>query len=337
MGTVRTSNLTNLYRYSDKRESAHRYTATVRYHRHMVQSYTSSALPDATEALSRVEILYTDLDGTLLAPGGRVLADAEGAPSTRTAEAIVELNKANLTVVPISGRTVQQLTELARLLGWSGFIAEVGSVSVHNVATRDVQVTYHTGEWPEGLLSNGQTPYDLIRNTGALAALHEAFPGRVEYHTPWHRHREGTHLLRGCLDLAEAQAVLDQFNLPMTILDNGQVHPRTHGLCCLNPIHAYHLAAKGVSKAAAIEADLAARGLKREQAAAIGDSLTDLEMSSAVGVMALVANALESPSVDAALATGAYPDVLVTCCKRGDGWSEFAHAWLAARRKGRSQ
>lgn len=300
----------------------------------MAASPTPSARPDATSALARVEILYTDLDGTLLAPRGRVLADAEGTPSTNTAEAIVELNRAGLTVVPISGRTVPQLTELVRLLGWCGFIAEVGSVSVRNVASKDSVVTYYTGEWPSDLLHNGQTPYELIRDAGAIAALHEAFPGRVEYHTPWHRHREGTHLLRGCLDLAEAQAVLDTLDLPIAILDNGQVHPAHHGLCCLEPIHAYHLAAKGVSKAAAIEADLKARGLKREQAAAIGDSLTDLEMCSAVGLMALVSNALESPSVDAALSTGSYNDVLVTTGKRSDGWAEFVRAWLATKARG---
>ena len=46
-------------------------------------------IPAALDALSRVEVLYTDLDGTLLGPGGSLLVDGDGAPSAATAEAIV--------------------------------------------------------------------------------------------------------------------------------------------------------------------------------------------------------------------------------------------------------
>ncbi len=52
-------------------------------------------------------------------PGGSVVADAAGAPSAATVEAIVALNRAGLTVVPVSGRTRLQLTEVVRLLGWT--------------------------------------------------------------------------------------------------------------------------------------------------------------------------------------------------------------------------
>ncbi len=292
---------------------------------------TLSEHADAREVLGRVEVLYTDLDGTLLARGGSVLANPDGLPSTLTAEAIVDVNRAGVTVVPVSGRTRQQLTEVTRLLGWSSFIAEVGSVTVRGVGRPGTEVVYDTGSWPDGVLAPGETPYERIRESGALAALQQAFPGRVEYHTPWHRHREGTHLLRGCLDVAEAQHVLNGLELPVAILDNGQVHPAEHGLACLEPIHAYHLTVPGISKAAAIRADLKARGLRPDQAAAVGDSVTDLEMASSVGLMVLVANALESPSVASALATGDYPDIAVTSRPRGEGWAEFARHWLAAR------
>ena len=40
--------------------------------------------PAALAALRDVEILYTDLDGTLLGLGGSVLVDAKGKPSTMT-------------------------------------------------------------------------------------------------------------------------------------------------------------------------------------------------------------------------------------------------------------
>jgi hydroxymethylpyrimidine pyrophosphatase-like HAD family hydrolase len=286
--------------------------------------------PSGLDALSRVEVLYTDLDGTLFAPGGSVVANAEGSPSTATIESIVALNRAGMTVVPISGRTRLQLTEVVRLLGWTDFIGEVGSVLVRG-AGPGRQVVYNTAEWPAHLLGEDATPYELIRDSGALAALQEAFPGRIEYHTPWHRDREASHLLRGCLDVAEAQDVLDALALPVSLLDNGRVHPPSHGLACLDLVHAYHLVPRGVSKTAAIALDLAGRGLSAGQAAAIGDSVTDLAMADGVALMALVANAFESDSVVSALAEKPRENVVRLAGRRGDGWSQFASAWLAAR------
>lgn len=286
--------------------------------------------PLALAALSRVEVLYTDLDGTLLARGGALLSDADGQPSTVTAEAVVALRRAGVTVVPISGRTRVQLTELARLLGWTDFLAEMGCVHVRGAGPTRV-ISYNTGSWPEGMLAKGQTPYEAIRDSGALAALHSAFPGRVEYHTPWHHNREATHLLRGCLDCLDAQAVLDTLDLPIDILDNGLVHPPAHGLACLDPIHAYHLVPSGAGKAQALTLDLAARGLSRAQAAAIGDSATDLAMSEAVSVTALVANAFHSPRLIAALPLHSAETVVRLEGERGEGWAQFAEAWLSTR------
>jgi hydroxymethylpyrimidine pyrophosphatase-like HAD family hydrolase len=288
--------------------------------------------PAALDALSRIEVLYTDLDGTLLARGGSIVADSAGAPSTATIEAIVALNRAGLKVVPISGRTRLQLTEVVRLLGWTDFIGEVGSVLMRGAGPGRT-VIYNTPEWPAHLLGGDATPYELIRDSGALEALRSAFPGRIEYHTPWHRDREASHLLRGCLDLPEAQDILDALELPVSLLDNGRVHPPTHGLACLEPIHAYHLVPRGVSKTQAIALDLAERGLSAGQAAAIGDSVTDLAMADSVALMALVDNAFESASVLDALAERPDERVVRLAGQRGDGWAEFAHTWLAARKR----
>jgi len=291
--------------------------------------------PTALAALAHVEVLYTDLDGTMLARGGCVLADAAGDPSTRVVDAIVSLNRAGLKVVPVSGRTRPQLTELARLLGWTDFIAEAGCVRVHDIGRPTNRIIYDTGVWPEGTLAGGETPFEAIRRAEAVEALQRTFPGQVEYHSPWHHNREGSHLLRGCLDLADAQAVLDTLDLPVGILDNGIVHPAQHGLACFDgPIHAFHLVPKGVGKAESISADLVERGLTAEKAAAVGDSVTDLDMARATGVMVLVGNAFESPSVRAALENGHYDNVVAACCSRGDGWAELAAAWLKARQAG---
>lgn len=283
----------------------------------------------AAEALSKVRVLYTDLDGTLVARGGGVLADAAGEPSLVVAEAIIELRKAGLAVVPVSGRGRQQLREVTELLGWDGYIAEAGGIVVHGTGVGSEARIDH-GEWPPGTLTEGVTPFDAINEVGAAEALMEAFPGRIEYYAPWQMEREVSLLLRGCLDIAEGQAVLDELPLLLDLVDNGML--RSHGtLTCLDEKpHAFHVVPRGVSKKRAIALDLEWRGLTRENAAAIGDSATDLEMADAVSVMTLVHNAFSSAGVLAGLERTRRSNVWRTTGERGEGWAEFARAWLAA-------
>jgi hypothetical protein len=139
-----------------------------------------------------------------------------------------------------------------------------------------------------------------------------------------------TFILRGYIEIEEAQEVLDQIALPVQIVDNGVIHPVNHTLVGVERIHAYHLVPKGVSKVRAIEYDLESRGLRAEQAAAIGDSHADLDMAEAVGVMVVVANALDVPAVGERIAE--MPNAVATRKRQGHGWAEFADAWLAQRR-----
>lgn len=291
--------------------------------------------PRALDALARVRVLYTDLDGTLLAPGGSVLADATGEPSTEVAEAIVALNRAGLAVVPVSGRGRLQLRELTQLLGWSDYIAEAGGIIVHGTGL-NAAVRIDCGVWPPGLVPEGMTPWDAIVRAGAFEALQAAFPGRIEQYAPWQIRREVSLLLRGCLDVEAGQAVLDALSLPLDLVDNGML--RSYGtLTCRDmPPHAYHVVPKGVSKTRAIELDLQWRGLARDEAAAIGDSATDLEMADAVGVMALVANAFGSNGVLSGLTRTPRANVWRTERERTGGWAEFARAWLAATAQARA-
>lgn len=287
--------------------------------------------PRARTALANVRVLYTDLDGTLVARGGSVLADADAVPSLVVVEQIVALNRAGLAVVPISGRGRIQLRELTQLLGWDGYIAEAGGIIVHGTG-----LTYEDrvdlGTWPEDVIPPTVSPFEAINAVRAAETLMEAFPGRIEHYAPWQLDREVSLLLRGCLDTAEGQAVLDTLPLPLDLVDNGML--RSYGtLACRDmPPHAYHVVPKGVCKARAIELDLAWRGLTRDQAAAIGDSATDLQMADAVGVMALVANAFGSNGVTAGLKREPRDNVWRTAGERTDGWAEFARTWLGATR-----
>jgi phosphoglycolate phosphatase len=281
--------------------------------------------PAALEALSRVEIVYTDLDGTLLGRGGSLLVDGDGSPSTVTADAIVRVNAAGLTVVVTTGRNRIQCTEITRLLGWRGFIAELGAVVVPE---RGAEPIYATGDWPADAMLPGETPWQAIERVGAPRLLAECFPGRIEPHAPYHYNREATHLLRGCIDMPEAQAALDVLELPVRIVDNGVIHPIATGLVGVDEVHSYHLAPPGVRKVDAIVEDLARRGLTREQAASIGDAPADVEMADATAVCVLVGNALGHVGV--AEAADSRANVYATTGHRGDGWAEFASAWLAA-------
>lgn len=285
--------------------------------------------PVAAAALSKVRVLYTDLDGTLVARGGSVVSDAEGEPSLVAVEAIVALRRAGLAVVPVSGRGRQQLREVTELMSWDGYIAEAGGIVVHGTGIGS-EARLDQGEWPAGTLPAGVTPFDAINKVAAAEALMQAFPGRIEHYAPWQMDREVSLLMRGCLDLAEGQAVLDRLPLELDFVDNGMLRSRGSLTCGDRPPHAYHVVPRGVSKRRSISIDLEWRGLKRENAAAIGDSATDLDMADAVSVMALVSNAFDSAGVLAGLESTRRDNVWRTERERGEGWAEFAHAWIAA-------
>lgn len=284
-------------------------------------------VPDLAGRLARAKVLYTDLDGTLLGRGASLLRDRDGAPSIDAAAAVVQLNAAGLKVVICSGRNAKQLVEVSRLLGWDDFIAELGCVrSLDRGARRVLDV----GDWPDGARLPGESPYDAIVRIGAIDALTAAFPGLIEYHDPWHLDREVTHVLRGNVPLGPAQAELDRLPLPVTLVDNGIIHPPRHTLDGVTEVHAYHLAPAGISKQRTIAADLADRGLTAADALAIGDSAADIEMADAVGLMVTVRNGLD----DAALVERARgrANVAATRGSNGTGWRELAEAWLDAAR-----
>ncbi|MDI6711631.1 MAG: HAD hydrolase family protein [Anaerosomatales bacterium] len=278
------------------------------------------------DVLARARILFTDVDGTLVGPGGTLLADADGRPSTRTAEAVVAVNRAALPVVITTGRNRMQTAEISRLVGWRAFIAELGCVVQFD---RSEEPALLAGDWPSDALMPGETPWQAIVRAGALDALSEAFPGRIEEHAPWHVDRYATHVLRGNVDAHEAQRLLDELPLPIDIVDNGVIRPPRHTLVGVEEIHAYHLVPRGASKTRAIRLVLDRFGLEPEHALAVGDSASDVEMADAVALLVLVANALDDERVRKAVS--GRDNVAVTRGRRGDGWAELASAWLEAR------
>jgi hypothetical protein len=220
--------------------------------------------------------------------------------------------------VLVSGRTATQLRETGRLLGTRDAVAELGTVLVRG---REVELMW--GEAPRDL---GESPAQAVERSGALAAVLEGFAGRIEPHTPWHLGRRGTFLLRGQVEVAEADALLAGRGLGWArLLDNGRLRGAYPHLGP-GPTHAYHLLPAGVSKAGTAAAYLAGRGLDPARAAAIGDSPADLQLAGVVGAMFLVANG--------AWAADGNPgtQVIVTPSPAGQGWAEAVSALLARMR-----
>lgn len=267
------------------------------------------AAAERLAALPPPRVLYADVDGTLVGPGGSLLTDPQGRPSARAAQALVDAARAGLTVVLVSGRQRWQLQQDARILGLSDCIAEAGSVIV-----RDGGVSYEWGACPPDL---APTPHDALEKAGAADLLLDAFAGDLRLYEPWHRGREGGHLLHGEIDIGRANALLAEHGIGWArVIDNGAT-----GGWPGRSVRAYHLLPAGIGKAPAVAADLRARGVDPESAAAVGDSPEDATMAAEVGAYFQVANGRAEAGAGAIVTPGAM----------GDGFAQAVTALLAAR------
>jgi hydroxymethylpyrimidine pyrophosphatase-like HAD family hydrolase len=261
---------------------------------------------DRSSMASRLRIVYTDLDGTLLGPGGSLFASPGGGVTGRAGEALEALHRTDVAVVPTSGRAEATVREAARVLGADGYVAELGGITV-----RDGEVVRHHGAY-----RGADTPYQAMIRSGAAGLLLDAYIGRLELHAPWSLRRECSMLFRGLIDLEPAGDVLVGAGYRwLTIEDNGIVHRRFPGLD-VDEVHVYHLVPRGVSKAAAVAADLAARGLGPSEAIAVGDAPTDVALASHVGAVFVVANGAYAVGPDAPR------NVHVTESANGEGFAE---------------
>ena len=262
--------------------------------------------------------VYTDLDGTLLGRGASLLRDGEGSFTLLAARALEACFRAGVEVVPVSGRRRNTLFEDARLLGLSAYVYEVGGGMVV-----DGENTLLTGDVKPDA---GRTVHELIAEQGAPRLLLDRYAGRLEYHEPWHEHREITHLMRGLVDTSEANAALAASGLGhLQLVDNGAIAPKPSLRELPGAPHAYHLLPRAASKAGGVAAHMRARGYAREECIGVGDSAEDVGMADAVGRFFLVANAA---------AAADRPGVERTEAGHGDGFYEAVVRSLAESRTG---
>jgi hydroxymethylpyrimidine pyrophosphatase-like HAD family hydrolase len=263
--------------------------------------------------------LYVDLDGTLLGRGASLLHDGDGAISLLAVRAVEACMRAELEVVIMSGRRRAQVAEDARLLGQPSFIYEAGCVLEMDGETM----------WMTELVAGERTVHEQIEDTGAPALLLEHYEGSLEYHDPWHEDREISHLFRGRIDAQEADELLRERGYGhLRLVDNGVLRNRSETLAHLDRLSCYHLIPAGGSKAAAVARHMRARGFRREDTFAVGDSREDLAVAGVVGTFWLVANGLaRDPSLASAVA--ASPNVRVAEDGHGAGVYEAVITTLA--------
>ena len=236
--------------------------------------------------------VYVDLDGTLLGADASFLRDADGKFSMLGARALEACSRAGVEVVIYSGRRQQTCFYDARFLGIRSYAFEAGAGLVF-----DGELHWLTGDL---VPRDGKTIFEQIEDSGAPHLLLEHFAGRLEYHDPWHRDRDVSHLFRGDVDAFQADELLAEHGFGhLRLVDNGRIHPIVPGFECFK---AYHLVPATASKAGAVAFHMRARGYAREDCIAIGDSREDLGAAEVVRTFWLVANGLErDPTITEAL------------------------------------
>jgi phosphoglycolate phosphatase len=239
-----------------------------------------------------MKCVYVDLDGTMLGAEASFLRDGDGNFSLLGARALEACARADVEVVIYSGRRQMTCFYDARFLGIRSYAFEAGAGIVI-----DGELHWLTGDL---VPRDGKTIFDQIEDTGAPQLLLEHFAGRLEYHDPWHRNRDVSHLFRGDVDAFEADRLLEQHGLrELRLVDNGGIHPIQPGM---EHFKAYHLVPAGASKTNAVAFHMRVRGYRREDCIAIGDSREDLGAAEVVRTFWLVANGVErDPTITAAV------------------------------------
>ncbi len=268
--------------------------------------------------------VYVDLDGTLLGARASLLHDADGRVTLDGVRAVEACLRAGVEICIFSGRRQAQVLEDARLLGQDAYIFEVGS----GLVVGDNE----NPEWLTGGLIPGEDGniYQQIARAGVPDLLLENFGDRLEYHSPWHRDRDVSHLFRGWLDTLEINEFLAaEGHENLRLVDNGRIHRKSEKLR-FEHLHAYHLIPREASKAAAVARHMQIRGYARDEVIACGDSREDMEVAPVVGHFFLMRNAvIKNPELEGLAAGG--NNITVTEATNGGGVYEAVVSTLVSR------
>lgn len=290
---------------------------------------------ELAERLRKVRYVITDADGTMFT-GAKATVNTAGKPSAELIETLVELTKAGVGVIPCTGRNRAMIQEDARVLGFPGWIAEMGGVLCTRQSSNP-EWHYFTGTMPYDEAS-GKTPHDVICETGVIDEMLARWPGHLEtYHDNGigFEYREVTVALRGDAPEDDIQDMLDHSGLPLYLSDNGMVdhisgaselvcdHARPEG------IHTYHITPAGVSKGSGILRFIELAGLEPDEVLGAGDSPADCVIADAVGTFLFMCNGLGHERAEEELA--ARDNILISTKRATDGWVAAMRGLLAAK------
>ena len=160
---------------------------------------------------------YLDLDGTLLGRGASLFHDADGGFTLLGARALEACARADVEVVPYSGRRQSTLLHDARLLGLRSLHLRGG---LRARARRRARVAHRRPRAPRR-----QDDPRADRGVGRAGAAARALCGPARVYEPWRHGREVSQLFLGDdIDACEADALL---------IEHGHGHLRlsTTGSC----------------------------------------------------------------------------------------------------------
>ena len=166
---------------------------------------------------------------------------------------------------------------------------------------------------------------------GVPDLLFERFPGRLECHSPWHRDRVLSHLFRGRVEVAEANALLAEHGHEAPALAR-QRRDRAAMEGLEGPPTPTTWSPAAPARRRRSRSTCGRAATRRSECIGVGDSLEDLDVADAVGRFFVAAN---GPERDPGLreAIGGRPNVTVTEGGNGDGFYEavVGDAWREAR------
>ena len=199
----------------------------------------------------RIDAVITDIDGTL--------TDNNRLINIAAIEKIRWLTSQNVPVILASGNTACLMHGVSRFFGASGtFIAENGGV--YRIGFLGPVTVYASRDLILEAFEYVRVHYENLGTPLNLYSYHERFSDIAFEKT---------------MPIEEIRSILAHFSTKITVLDTG---------------FAIHLQQAGVNKGEALKIIAKEMGLSLSHMVAVGDSVNDIEMISAVGYGACVEN-----------------------------------------------
>lgn len=232
-----------------------------------------------------VKVVATDMDGTLLSPGGAV--------SARTAAAVGAARRAGIHVVPVTGRPPQALWALAADAGLGPVgVCSNGAAVVDLDRQEVIEVDHLPGELAAELvcLARSTEPgvHFAVDNLDRFTHEDAFFDGPVDWEEEIFRTDDLTPVLQeGCIKLIARRPGLPALDLIARLAPvlGPAVHLTTSGLDWVD------IGIVGITKASALERVCARLGVGSEGVVAVGDNHNDLTMLEWAGRGLAMANA----------------------------------------------